>query len=90
MIGLRKAMGLFWDLMQQSAIDSNRRKAETLEERVCALEHELALTRRLLAEVIHRLEAVTGQDLDGDGKIEDGSGTKKPRANDRPAVYRLD
>jgi hypothetical protein len=83
-------MGLFWDLMQQSAIDTNRRKAESLEDRVRDLEHELALTRRLLAEVIQRLESVTGEDLDGDGKIGDGPGTKKPRASDGPAVYRLD
>lgn len=62
-------MGLFWDLMQQSAISENREKSETLECRVRDLELELSLTNRRLNEVIKRLEQFTGEDINKDGKV---------------------
>ena len=62
-------MGLFWDLMQQSAISANREKAETLEGRVDELERDLANTNQLLSEVIKRLETQTREDINKDGRI---------------------
>ena len=62
-------MGLFWDLMQQSAISENREKAQTLEGRMDELERDLAKTKQLLGEVIKRLEKQTGEDINIDGRI---------------------
>ena len=62
-------MGLFWDLIQQDAIDKQRDHSATLEERVKTLEAELQETRALLRAVIERLEAHVGVDLDQDGRV---------------------
>ena len=62
-------MGLFWDLMQQEEIDSQKVKAESLEDRVEHLEQELEKTRKLLMDTLHVLEKHVGQDIDMDGKI---------------------
>ena len=62
-------MGLFWDLMQESAIAENREKADTLEGRVCELERDFAKTNQRLDEVIKRLEKQSGEDLNNDGLI---------------------
>ncbi|HUP82234.1 MAG TPA: hypothetical protein VM260_27020 [Pirellula sp.] len=62
-------MGLFWDLMQESAIAANREKADTLEGRVRELERDLAKTNQRLDEVIKRLEKQSGEDLNNDGII---------------------
>lgn len=62
-------MGLFWDLMQQEEIDSQKEKAESIEDRVEILERELEKTRKLLMDTLHVLEKHVGQDIDMDGKI---------------------
>ncbi len=62
-------MGLFWDLMQQEEIDSQKVKSASLEERVEILEEELIKTRKLLMDTLHVLEKHVGQDIDKDGKI---------------------
>jgi hypothetical protein len=62
-------MGLFWDLIQQSQISDARRQADSVEDRVRALELELRETQRLLREVLVRLENSVGEDLNRDGRI---------------------
>jgi hypothetical protein len=62
-------MGLFWDLLQQRQISDAKQHADTLEARVADLERELEETRRVLHEVIRRLEEAMGKDLDRDGRI---------------------
>ncbi len=62
-------MGLFWDLYQQSQISKHQERAGALEHRVATLERELDDTRRLLREVIGRLEQHVGTDLDRDGRV---------------------
>jgi uncharacterized coiled-coil protein SlyX len=62
-------MGLFWDLMQQNAINEQRDATSTLDQRVARLELELKQTRDLLQVVITRLEENLRTDLDRDGKI---------------------
>lgn len=60
-------MGIFWELIQQSQLDQQHKRAETLEERVELLETELASTRELLAKTLEALEQHLGKDIDGDG-----------------------
>jgi len=62
-------MGLFWDLIQQSQISQQRDKSWSLERRVEGLERELDATRRLLQQLLSRLETQIGEDIDGDGRI---------------------
>ncbi|MFT6214600.1 MAG: hypothetical protein ACJAS3_000993 [Roseivirga sp.] len=60
-------MGLFWDLVQQSQIEDQKTKAETLEDRISNLEFELDKTKDLLSKTLRVLEEVVGKDIDGDG-----------------------
>ncbi len=62
-------MGLFWDLIQQSQIEEQNTKAESIEQRVLLLEEELKKTRELLQKTLTILEAQVGRDIDGDGRI---------------------
>lgn len=60
-------MGLFWDLVQQSQIEDQKDRANTLEERVAHLENELYDTQVLLVKTLKALEEHLGKDIDGDG-----------------------
>lgn len=62
-------MGMFWDLIQQSEIEDQKAKADTLEARVAILEEELNKTKTLLLKTLHILEERSGTDIDGDGKL---------------------
>ncbi len=61
-------MGLFWDLMQQSQIADQRKRASTLQDRVTQLEESLDETRQLLRLLLERLEQHLGEDIDKDGR----------------------
>jgi hypothetical protein len=62
-------MGFFWDLIQQSAIQEQSEKSNSLEERVLILEKELNNTKMLLRKTLLVLEKHLGKDIDGDGKL---------------------
>lgn len=62
-------MGLFFDLYQQSQINAQQQRGSDLSQRVTTLEAELLATRKLLRDLIHRLETRIGTDLDDDGKV---------------------
>ncbi len=62
-------MGLFWDLLQQSQIERQADRAEDLSDRISNVEIGLRETRKLLREVIARLEKHVQADLNEDGQI---------------------
>jgi hypothetical protein len=62
-------MGLFWDLMQQSQISDQRKRAESLEDRVAWLEDEVDRQNELIQRMLQVLENTVGQDIDGDGTV---------------------
>jgi len=62
-------MGLFWDLVQHSQISSQKRRADSLDDRIEDLERELVATQELLVEVVRQLEVRLGEDLDGDDRV---------------------
>lgn len=62
-------MGIFWELMQQDEMEKQKKKAETLEDRVEHLEEELTNTRKLLRKTLEALEHHIQKDVDGDGKF---------------------
>jgi hypothetical protein len=61
-------MGIFWDLIQQDAIQEQSKKSNNLEERVFILEKELANTKIILKKTLIALENYLEKDIDGDGK----------------------
>ena len=61
-------MGIFWDLIQQSKIDEQEAKAESLEDQIRQLEAELANVKALLRKTLIALEEHINVDIDGDGK----------------------
>lgn len=61
-------MGIFWDLIQQSEIQEQSKKAKNLEERVLILEKELSETKTVLKKTLMVLESYLEKDIDGDGK----------------------
>ena len=62
-------MGLFWDLIQQSELEEQKGKAESLEERIVQLEAELEKTKALLLKTLKVLEQRSGTDINNDGQI---------------------
>jgi hypothetical protein len=62
-------MGLFWDLIQQSQISSQRESTESLEEWVRDLERELREVQKIQLRLLETLENHYGRDLDGDGRV---------------------
>jgi len=62
-------MGLFWDLIQQGQISSQRERSATIEQRLTFLENDVQKTRQLLNTLIERLEKHVGADLDNDGRV---------------------
>ena len=62
-------MGIFWDLIQQSEIEKQSEKANTLEDKINLLETELTNTKDLLRKTLIALEKHLGKDIDRDGKI---------------------
>lgn len=62
-------MGIFWDLIQQSEIQEQSKKAKNLEERVFQLENELKETKVVLKKTLIALENCLEKDIDGDGKL---------------------
>lgn len=63
-------MGLFWELFQELQINKRREHANTIEQRIDALEQELLLTQDIVARTLKHLEQITGEDIDGDGQVE--------------------
>ena len=62
-------MGLFWDLIQQGQISRQTNRADSLEARVARLEDQLVEQRKLVLELLQRLESTIGEDIDGDGRV---------------------
>lgn len=60
-------MGIFWDLIQQSQIEDQKKQAATTEQRLAYVEDELHKTKVLLVKALKVLEQHSGQDIDGDG-----------------------
>jgi len=65
---LTHTMGIFWDLMQESRMEDQQAKADSLEDRVEQLEQELANVKGLLRKTLVALEEHIDVDIDGDGK----------------------
>ena len=62
-------MGILWEVVQTGLMYGQRRKTDTVEDRVQALEEQLQLTQNTLRNLVKKIEEIHGLDVDGDGKI---------------------
>lgn len=62
-------MGFLWDLIQHNQLSTQAERTGSVEQRVDRLERELADTRRLVHELMMRLERALGEDINRDGRV---------------------
>jgi len=62
-------MGALWEIVQTGLMYSQKRSADSLEDRVQALENQLRSTQNTLRALVRKLEEMRGEDIDQDGRI---------------------
>lgn len=62
-------MGVLWEVVQTGLMYGQKRKSDTIEDRVQALEEKLQLTQNTIRQLVRKLEEIHGLDIDGDGRI---------------------
>jgi uncharacterized Rmd1/YagE family protein len=62
-------MGLLWEIVQTGLMYGQKRKADTIDDRVQILEDRLTATQNTLRTLVKKLEEMQGADIDGDGKV---------------------
>ena len=62
-------MGILWEVVQTGLMYGQKRKSDTVEDRVQFLENQLIRTQDTLRELVKKIEKMHGLDIDGDGKI---------------------
>ena len=65
----RLNMGLLWEIVQTGLMYGQKRKADTIDDRVQILEDRLTATQNTLRKLVKKLEEMQGVDIDGDGKV---------------------
>jgi uncharacterized Rmd1/YagE family protein len=62
-------MGILWEVVQTGLMYGQKRKSDSVEDRVQSLEDRLSLTQNTLRALVKKLEEIHGLDIDGDGKV---------------------
>jgi hypothetical protein len=62
-------MGLLWEIVQSGFIYGQKRKSDSIEDRVAFLEEQVQRTQATIGELVRKLEQIHGMDIDGDGRI---------------------
>jgi hypothetical protein len=62
-------MGILWEIVQTGLMYGQKRKSDSVEDRVQYLEDQLAATQSTLRALVKKLEEINKMDIDGDGKI---------------------
>jgi len=62
-------MGLLWEIVQTGLMYGQKRKADTIDDRVQILEDRLTATQNTIRSLVKKLEEMQGTDIDGDGKV---------------------
>ena len=62
-------MGVLWEVVQTGLMYGQKRKSDSVEDRVKALEDQLQLTQNTLRALVKKLEEIHGIDIDHDGRI---------------------
>ena len=62
-------MGILWEVLQSGMMYDQRRRSNSVEDRVQHLESQLESTRNTLRELVKKIEVIHGLDIDGDGRV---------------------
>ncbi len=62
-------MSILWEVRQTGMMYGQKRKSDSVEDRVEYLESQLEATRNTLSELVKKIEEIHGLDIDGDGKV---------------------
>jgi uncharacterized Rmd1/YagE family protein len=62
-------MGILWEIVQTGLMYGQKRKSDSIDDRVQYLEDQLSLTQNTLRQLVKKLEEMHGSDIDGDGRI---------------------
>jgi hypothetical protein len=62
-------MGVLWEILQTGLMYGQKRKSDSVEDRVAYLETQLQRTQDTLALLVKKIEQIHGLDIDGDGKV---------------------
>jgi len=62
-------MGILWEIVQTGLMYGQKRKSDSVEDRVQSLEDRLTATQNTLRSLVKKLEEMQGADIDGDGRI---------------------
>jgi uncharacterized Rmd1/YagE family protein len=62
-------MGILWEVVQTGLMYGQKRKSDTIEDRVQALEEHLQLTQNTMRQLVKKIEEIHGLDIDGDGRV---------------------
>ena len=62
-------MGILWEIVQSGFIYGQKRKSDSIDDRVLFLEQQLHKTQETLRALVKKIEELHGLDVDGDGKI---------------------
>ena len=62
-------MSVLWEIVQTGLMYGQKRKSDTIEDRVQALEDQLQLTQNTLRTLVRKIEEIHGLDVDGDGRV---------------------
>ena len=62
-------MGILWEVVQTGLMYGQKKKSDSVEDRVQFLEGQLAATQSTLRELVKKLEEILRHDINGDGKV---------------------
>jgi hypothetical protein len=62
-------MGVLWEILQTGLMYGQKRKSDSVEDRVAYLESQLQKTQDTLGLLVKKIEQIHGLDIDGDGKV---------------------
>ncbi|MBN2269785.1 MAG: hypothetical protein JXN61_04170 [Sedimentisphaerales bacterium] len=62
-------MGILWEVVQTGLMYGQKRKSDSVEDRVQDLEGRLAATQNTIRELVKKLEQILERDIDSDGKV---------------------
>jgi hypothetical protein len=62
-------MGILWEVLQTGMMYGQKRKSDSVEDRVQYLENQLESTRNTLRKLVKKIEEIHGLDIDGDGRV---------------------
>ena len=62
-------MGILWEIVQTGLMYGQKRKSDSVEDRVQYLEGQVAATQNTLRALVKKLEEINKADFDGDGQV---------------------